>query len=160
MKIALIAAVALNRTIGRAGKLPWHIPEDLKRFKRLTTGHPILMGRKTFEALGSPLPHRRNVVVTSHPLEGVESYSSLPAALQALEQEDLVFVIGGGEVFRQLLDRADVLYLTIIHRDVEGDAFFPPYEHLIGRVFKATSKEDHAGYSFIDYDRIPAATTA
>ncbi len=159
MKIALIAAVARNRTIGRAGKLPWHLPEDLRRFKRLTTGHAILMGRKTFEALGKPLPRRRNVVVTSHSLEGVESYASLPAALQALQEEDVVFVIGGGEIFRQMLDRADVLYLTVLHRDVEGDAFFPPYEHLIGRVFKATVREDHEGYSFIDYDRIPAATT-
>ncbi len=151
MKIAIIAAVSRNRVIGKDGKLPWHISEDLKRFKRLTTGHVVLMGRKTFESLGKPLPNRRNVVVTSHLIPGVETYPSLPDALRALEAEEKIFIIGGGTIFAQLLDRADELYLTIIERDVEGDAFFPPYQHLIGTRFTLVQRMPADGYAFEDY---------
>lgn len=151
MKLALIAAVSRNRVIGKDGKLPWHISEDLKRFKRLTTGHALLMGRKTYESLGRPLPNRRNVVLTSHPIHNVETYASIDLALEALKDEDRVFVIGGGEIFAQVLKRADELYLTIVDQNVDGDTVFPPYEHLLATRFKQANREDHDGYAFIDF---------
>lgn len=153
MKIALIAAVSRNRVIGKDGKLPWHISEDLKRFKRLTTGHAVLMGRTTFESLGKPLPDRRNVVLTSRPIPGVETYRSIDDALKALNDEERVFVIGGGKIFAQLIERADELYLTLIDHDVEGDTFFPPYEHLLGTRFTLVRSTPANGYIFADYAR-------
>ena len=151
MKLAIIAAVSRNRVIGKNGKLPWHISEDLKRFKRLTTGHVVLMGRKTFESLGKPLPDRRNVVITSHPIPGTETYPSIQEALRALEKEERIFVIGGGTVFSELLERADELYLTIVERHVEGDTFFPPYEHLLGTRFTLVRRTAGNGFTFADY---------
>ncbi|HUI65249.1 MAG TPA: dihydrofolate reductase [Bacteroidota bacterium] len=153
MKLAIIAALAHNRVIGKAGKLPWHISEDLRRFKRLTGGHTVLMGRTTWESLGRPLPGRRNVVLSSGQVSGVEAYASLPDALRALSECDTVFVIGGGKVYAQLLDRADELHLTLVHQEVEGDAFFPPYEHLLGTVFVEVARENHQGFEFVDYVR-------
>jgi len=154
VKILMIAALDRNRVIGRDGKLPWHISEDLKRFKRLTKGHVVLMGRKTYESLGKPLPDRRNVVVSSRAIPDVESYRSLAEALRALKDENTVFIIGGGEVFRQALPIVDGLHLTIVDGEHEGDTFFPEYEHLIGTTFVITGKEDHEGYSFVDYMRL------
>ena len=154
MRILIIAALDRNRVIGNGGTLPWHLPEDLKRFKRLTTGHAVLMGRKTYESLGKPLPHRRNIVLSSRPIDGVESFSSLSSALQSLESVETLFIIGGGEVFRQALPLADGMYLTIVEGEHEGDTFFPEYEHLIGSTFTVTAREDHDGYSFVDYRRI------
>lgn len=153
MTIAIIAAVARNRGIGLNGALPWHIPDDLKRFKKLTTGHVILMGRKTFESLGRPLPNRRNIVITSHPMPGVESYLDPGSALGAVAGQNRVFVIGGGQLFAQFLDRADEFYLTLVDRDVDADTFFPPYEDLLQRSFRLAFREDHDGYSFQDYIR-------
>lgn len=154
MKLLIIAALDRNRVIGKSGKLPWHLPEDLKRFKRITSGHTVLMGRKTFESLGKPLPNRRNVVLSSQPLPGVECYRSLSEALQALEDVTTVYVIGGGEIFQQALPIVDGLHLTIVEGEHEGDTFFPAYERLIGTTFALTAKEDHEGYSFVDYTRI------
>jgi dihydrofolate reductase len=151
MKLIIIAALSRNRVIGKAGKLPWHISEDLKRFKHLTTGHTVLMGRKTFESLGKPLPNRRNVVLTSRAIPGVETYPTLAQALQALENEEKVFVIGGGEIFAQLIDHADELHLTLIDKEVEGDTFFPPYEHLIDTRYRLISREERDGFRFEDY---------
>jgi dihydrofolate reductase len=153
VKLAIIVAVARNRVIGKAGKLPWHISEDLKRFKRLTTGHTILMGRKTYESIGRPLPLRRNVVVSSRPLPGVESYRSIAEALASLSGEEKVFVIGGGTLFDVLLEEADELYITLVDQEVDGDTFFPPYEHLLGTRFREVAREEHAGYAFVDYKR-------
>lgn len=153
MKLALIVAVARNRVIGKEGKLPWHISGDLKRFKRLTTGHTVLMGRRTFESIGRPLPNRRNVVVSSSPQQGVETYTTVPEALEALKDEERVFVIGGGQLYACLLDSADELYLTLVDKDVEGDTFFPPYEHLLETRFREAAREEHEGYAFVDYAR-------
>ena len=154
MKLAIISALARNRVIGRNGKLPWHLPEDLKRFKRLTTGHPVLMGRKTWEALGQPLKGRRNIVLTSRTLQGAETVDSVADALDILRDEDLVFVIGGGQIYAQFLTRADFLYLTVLDRDYEGDAYFPPYEHLIGSLFEPFHFEQRDGFVFHDLHRI------
>lgn len=153
MTLALIAGIGKNRVIGKDGKLPWHIPEDLKRFKRLTTGHTVVMGRKTFESIGKPLAHRRNVVITSRPLPDVETYPSVDAALEALAGEERVFVIGGAHVYAQTLERADELYLTIVEGDHEGDTFFPAYEHVIETRFRLIRTEKHEGYTFFDYVR-------
>jgi dihydrofolate reductase len=154
VKLAIIAAVGMNRVIGKNGKLPWHISEDLKRFKRLTTGHAILMGRKTFESLGKPLANRRNVVLSSKPIPGAETYPSIPEALNALASAGTVFVIGGGTLYAQLLERADEVYLTLVDQEIVGDTFFPAYEHLVGKRFKLARREDHRGYAFVDYVKI------
>ncbi len=154
MKLALIVAVARNRVIGMGGKLPWHISEDLKRFKRLTTGHTVLMGRRTFASIGRPLPNRRNVVISSTPQPGVETYRSISEALESLKGEEKVFVIGGGQLYACLLDSADELYLTLVDQGVEGDTFFPLYEHLLGTRFREVAREEHEGYTFVDYTHL------
>lgn len=158
MKLAIIAAIARNRAIGKDNTLPWHISEDLQRFKRLTTGHTVLMGRKTYDSIGKPLSGRRNVVVSRSPLKRVETYTSLDAALGALADQERVFVIGGGEVYAQVLERADELFLTIVDREVDADTFFPPFEHLLGKVFQLVNRELRDGYSFEEYTRISGST--
>ncbi len=128
MKIALIVAAARNGVIGGGNKMLWRVPEDFAHFKRTTMGHPIVMGRKTWESIGRPLPGRRNVVVTRNPdyrAEGAELAPSLEAAFKMLNGDGTVFVIGGGEIYRQALPRADVVWLTRIGADFEGDATFP-----------------------------------
>lgn len=165
-EIVLIAALAEgNRVIGRDGDLPWHLPEDLRRFKRLTTGHAVLMGRKTFasvaDRLGGPLPDRRNVVLTTrgelpppagdHP--DVEAHASVEEALEALADEETVFVAGGESVYRQLLPEADRLELTLVEGEPEGDAFFPPFEHLVGGTFEVTAEEPGEGCRFVTLER-------
>lgn len=155
MRLALIAAIARNRGIGKDGALPWHISEDLKRFKRLTMGHAILMGRRTFVSIGRALPGRRTVVVTSTPIAGIETYRSVDHALEALADQNHVFVIGGGELYAALLERADELYLTLVEREVEADTFFPPYRDLIATRFREVFREEHPGYTYVDYVRLP-----
>lgn len=125
-----IVAMSSNRVIGKDGKLPWHLPEDLKFFKETTLGHTILMGRKTYESIGRPLPKRRNVVLSRamEPVENVEVIESLDALTCADGEE--VFVIGGAQVFEALLPQCDGLYLTWIEQPYEGDIVFPPFEHL------------------------------
>ncbi len=130
MALRAIAAMSLNRVIGKEGKIPWHIPEDFKWFKKTTSGQAVLMGRKTYESLGRPLPNRRNLVVTrSGELgDGVEIIRNL----EAFDPGDYpcdVWVIGGAEIYRQMLGKCADLYLSIIPRTVEGDAFFPEFEN-------------------------------
>lgn len=153
MILALIAAIGKNRVIGKEGKLPWHISDDLKRFKHLTTGHTVIMGRRTFESLGKPLPHRRNVVITSRSIPHVETYPSVDAALHALAHEERVFVIGGAQLYAQTLERADELYLTMVEGEYDGDTFFPAYEHIVEARFRLIRTEKHEGYTFVDYVR-------
>ena len=154
MNLILIAAVNNKRVIGVHGRMPWHLSEDMKRFKRLTTGHAVLMGRKTFESLGTPLRNRRNVVLSSRPIPDVETYASLDDALGALRGEEKVFVIGGGQLYTQTLALADALLLTRVDNDLDGDTLFPPYEELLSRQFTLTAEEVHDGYVFADYQRI------
>ncbi len=128
MKLSLIVAMAENGVIGRDGALPWHLPADLRRFKTLTMGHSMVMGRKTFESIGRVLPGRRSIVVSRDPewrAEGAWTAPSLEAALALTATEAEVFVIGGAEIFRQALPRADRLYLTRVLAEVEGDVYFP-----------------------------------
>ena len=161
-EIVIIAAVAEeNRVIGRDQDLPWHLSEDLKRFKRLTTGYPLLMGRKTFESLvhqfGGPLPGRRNVVLTTQgPLADfpeIETYPSIEAALAALAGAERIFIGGGAKVYEQLLPRADRLELTLVEGPYEGDTFFPPFEHLVGRLFEVQEVDARDGFRFVTYVR-------
>ncbi|MEW6509763.1 MAG: dihydrofolate reductase [Bacteroidota bacterium] len=155
MTLALIAAIAANRVIGRNGRLPWHLPDDMKRFKRLTTGHAVLMGRRTWESLGKPLVNRRNVVLSSNAVTGAERFARLDDALAALAGQEKVFVIGGARLYAQTLDRADELYLTLLHRPVEGDTFFPPFHHLLGTMFIETFREPHEEFDFVNFVRSP-----
>ena len=161
MTVALIAAVARGGVIGRDGGLPWHLVEDLTRFKSLTTGHAVVMGRKTWDSLPErfrPLPGRRNIVVTRDPdwqADGAERAGSLDDALARGAEETRVFVIGGAQIYRQALALADELLLTEIDRTVEGDAFFPEF----GRAdFDERSREPHVAedgtrFAFVDYRR-------
>jgi dihydrofolate reductase len=129
--LTIIAALADNGVIGRAGALPWHLPDDLRRFKSLTMGRPMLMGRRTFESIGRALPGRRNLVLTrsSNPLPaGVEAVASLESALDELASAPELCVIGGAEVYRQVLPRADRLELTRVHAQLAGDVRFPDFE--------------------------------
>jgi dihydrofolate reductase len=163
MRISFLAAVAANGVIGRDGKLPWHLSNDLKRFKTLTMGHHVVMGRKTFDEIGrKPLPGRTNVIISRSPIEPQESVvavSSTEEALAAIPpSEDEVFILGGGEVFRQTLHRADRMYITQIHADVFGDTYFPDFDdvnewHLTDREdFEGDARNDYP-YSFLTYDR-------
>jgi dihydrofolate reductase len=126
---ALVVAVAENGVIGGDNRLLWHLPLDLKHFKQLTQGHPIVMGRRTFESIGKPLPNRTNIIVTRQndwQAEGCEVAYSVPLALEmARGIEENIFVIGGGEIYRQALPAADVVYLTEVHHSFEGDITFP-----------------------------------
>jgi dihydrofolate reductase len=127
-RVSLIVAMAKNRVIGANGRLPWHLSSDLKRFKALTMGHHIIMGRKTFESIGRLLPGRTTIVITRNPgwkFEGAVVADSLQRALDLASGDSEVFVIGGQEVFREALPLADRIYLTEIDRDFEGDTFFP-----------------------------------
>ena len=154
MKLIIIAALNRKRVIGKNGKVPWHIPEDLKRLKRLTTGHTLLMGRRTYESLQTPLPNRRHVVLTSRSLPGVETYATIPEALKAVEDQEKVFVFGGGKIFAVMLEKADMWYLTLVDNEMDGDTFFPPYKHLIGNMFLLVAREEHEGYTFLDYRKV------
>lgn len=133
MRVSIIVAVAENGVIGRCGRLPWRLVDDLRRFTRLTMGHTIVMGRRTWESIGRPLPGRRMVVVSRQPqyrvaAEGVEVAASLDEALRIAETagEEEVFIVGGAELYREALSRADRLYLTLVLADVEGDTYFFP----------------------------------
>lgn len=156
MSITLIAAIAKNNCIGKNGSLPWRIPEDMAHFKDLTMGYPVIMGRKTWESIPEkfrPLPGRHNIVVTrqeAYPLpENVERASSLEEALLMHATEDL-FVIGGAEIYRASMDRADRLEITHVHQDVDGDTFFPEIPEA---TWHEAAREDHDGFSFVTYER-------
>jgi dihydrofolate reductase len=144
MALRAIAAMSRNRVIGKDGRLPWHIPEDFRWFKKTTLGQTVLMGRKTYESMGRPLPNRRNVVVTrGAEIPGVEIVRDL-AEFRADDYPGDVWVIGGAEIYRQMLPRCESIYLSIIPREVEGDAFFPEFEgefELVGTVLKGAEFE-------------------
>ncbi len=124
-----IAAMAENRVIGNNGDIPWHLPEDFKWFKKTTMGQILVMGRKTYESIGRPLPGRQTFVLSRQPrdIQGVHSFTDLDM-LDHLETDKVIWIAGGGEIYRQMLPRCSELYLTRIHRKVEGDAFFPEFE--------------------------------
>ncbi len=157
-RVYLVAAVAANGVIGGNGKLPWHLPEDLKHFKALTLGHPVIMGRKTWESLGKPLPGRENIVVTRSPgfeAAGASVAASLEAALALCTGEPVVFVIGGGELYAAALPVADGLVLTEIRREFAGDARFPAFDR---SAWRETQRQPQTGadglrFDFVLYER-------
>ncbi|MBT5485373.1 MAG: type 3 dihydrofolate reductase [Gammaproteobacteria bacterium] len=166
MKISLVWAMAQNRIIGRNNNLPWHLPEDLKYFKRITLGKPVIMGRKTFESIGKPLPGRTNIVVTRNAdfsAEGVKTVNSLSAAKALCESIGEIdgiseaMVIGGAEIYTQAMPVADRLYLTEVHANVDGDTFFPEFDRSLWKEvaredFDASGPNPYA-YSFIVLDK-------
>lgn len=155
MIISLIAAMAENRVIGSHGAIPWKLPEDLRRFRSITMGHPVIMGRKTFESIGRPLPDRRNIILTRNPgftAEGCLVVNSLQAALAVCGEADEVFICGGGEVFRESLPLASRIFLTVVHINVEGDTFFPPIPEDFLEV-QREKVEERISFSYILYER-------
>ena len=157
-RIYLVAAVAANGVIGVDGRLPWHLPEDLKHFKKLTLGHPVIMGRKTWESLGKALPGRENIVVTSQPgyeAPGAAVASSLGAALALCAGEPVAFVIGGERLFVDSLPVAAGIVLTEIQRDFAGDTWFPDFDRAAWREAQreAHTAADGMRFDFVLYER-------
>ena len=152
--ITLIAAVSKNGVIGIDNKLPWTLPEDLKRFKKLTTGKVVLMGRKTFESIGKPLPNRTNVILSRDPLfrpDGVLVYSNIEEVLPIFYD---IIIIGGENIYKQFIDRADVIELTYIDKEFEGDSYLPKInEKLFFESNRESHKNDEFDYHFITYKR-------
>jgi dihydrofolate reductase len=155
--IKIIVATSKNKVIGSNNELIWKLSSDLKRFKELTTGHPVVMGRKTYESIGRPLPNRRNIIITrnsEYEVEGCETVSSLEEALLLTNND--CFIIGGGEIYKQSLEVADKIYLTLVHKDFEGDTTFPELgkEWVIidTKDFDADEKNEY-NYSFIEYEK-------
>ena len=155
--IALIAAVARNGVIGIDNRLPWRIPEDLKRFRTLTTGHSIIMGRRTWESIARPLPDRENIIVTRRPdfrAAGAQSAGSLNDALEIVALPEPVFIIGGEALYRAALPVADMLYLTEIDKDFEGDARFPDFDRAAWRLVAHDPRQGASfDYAFATYVR-------
>jgi dihydrofolate reductase len=160
--ISIIVAIAENMAIGKNNDLLWHIPADLKRFKQITSGHPVIMGKKTWESLPRrPLPNRRNIVITDNPgeqIEGCEMAYSIEEAIALCNPEEENFIIGGASVYRQFLPHAHRLYLTFVHKSFEADVFFPEIDF---SQWKRISKEDYPpdelndfSYSNETFDRI------
>lgn len=167
MKVSLMAALAENGVIGQDNALPWHLPNDLQHFKATTLGKPIIMGRKTWESLGRPLPGRKHIVITrqtGYEAPGIQVVSTLDAALQLAQCIALAdgveesVIIGGAEIYALALPRCDRMYLTEVHADVPGDTFFPAFDHAAWREvqrerFVAENNNPH-DYSFVVYERI------
>ena len=164
--ISIIAAIGKNRELGKDNRLLWHIPEDLKRFKKLTVGHPIIMGRKTLESIGKPLPNRTNIVITRHPksmidfvnqsLENVVIVGSIEEAIEKGKELDgeEIFIIGGSVMYHTGLPLADKLYLTLIDDERDADSFFPLYEDTFTRkVFEEAHESNGLKYIWVDFER-------
>lgn len=157
MIISLIVALSENRVIGVNNQLPWNISEDLKRFKKITSGHSIIMGRKTFESIGKVLPNRTNIIITrnkNYQMDGTAVVASLEEAFALAKKSpgaEEAFVIGGGEIFTLALPQAQKLYLTWVHKTLTGNAFFPPCDF---STFQEIFREDHEEFSFVDLIKI------
>ncbi|RJR15063.1 dihydrofolate reductase [Candidatus Microgenomates bacterium] len=173
-KISLIAAISQNRVIGNENKLLWHIPQDLQRFRALTSGHPVIMGRKTYESIGRPLPNRTNIIVTrdrnfaankcliAHSLEEAieiaqkhlsdfEEFQKVKNSVPSSGVDpNEIFVIGGGQIYQEAIKFAHKLYLTIVHQDFSGDAIFPEYSKFKQEAYKYETKAENLSYTFID----------
>ena len=159
----MIAAIGKNRELGRENKLLWHIPDDLERFKQLTAGHPVIMGRKTFESilgyLGKPLPGRKNIVVSRNPTwehEGAVTATSLGDAIEQAAETGTneAFIIGGAQIYEAALPHANKLYLTVIDDEKDADSFFPQYENeFTKRVFEEERQWNGLKYTWVDLER-------
>ncbi|VAW25565.1 Dihydrofolate reductase [hydrothermal vent metagenome] len=159
--ITIIAAVAKNNALGKDNKLIWHLPADLKRFKKVTANHHVIMGRKTFESLGKPLPNRTNIIVTRNTNFSAKNCivaNSLQQALEAVKNDESPFILGGAEIYKQAIKIADKLDITFVHHKFEADVFFPEIDKSIWKEvsrneFKADEKNKY-NYSFVTFERI------
>ena len=161
--ITIIAAIAKNNALGKNNELIWHLPEDLKRFKKITSGHYILMGRNTFESIGKPLPNRTTIIITRNKnyfKDGCLIANSLEAAIEMANKEEKIYIIGGAQIYKYAIENnlADALDITLVHHQFEADAFFPEIDDTI---WKETKREDFKAdeknkfdYSFISYRKI------
>lgn len=157
-RVSAIAAIGKNRELGKGNNLLWCIPHDLARFKSITMGHPVIMGRKTFESIGRPLPGRPNIIITrdkSFEAEGCLVTHSIEDAFE--EAKDLddeeVFIIGGGEIYKQAMPYVDKLYLTLIHDEKESDVFFPDYSEFTKETFREEHEYEGLKYTWVDLER-------
>jgi dihydrofolate reductase len=140
--LSIIAAIGKNRELGRDNKLLWHVPGDLPRFKKLTSGHPVIMGRKTFESIGRPLPDRTNIVISSH--SDIASFSIALEKAKTSPGSEEIFIIGGGSVYAQAIDIADRLYLTVVDKEApDADTYFPEYMNRFTKIIEKSSKEEN-----------------
>ena len=159
-EIIIIVAIAKNGVIGKDGKLPWHLPSDLNHFKKTTMGFPLIMGRKTFDSIGRPLPGRDNIVLTRNEaieLPGCIKVYTMEDALKHCENQEKVFIIGGADIFNLALPFTDTLIVTALERDVDGDVYFSEIDPI---QFEVTAKEDYdeeEPYSIIRYERVASA---
>jgi dihydrofolate reductase len=160
MPIAQVVAISKNRVIGKDNKLIWHLPADLKHYKNVTMGHHMIMGRKTYESIGRPLPGRTTVIITrdkNYKAEGCVVVHSLDEALKVAAKDDMPCIVGGGEIFRQAMDITDKIYLTIVHEEFEGDVFYPELDprewKLIKREDLEPDEKNRYAYSFCEYER-------
>lgn len=159
MIVSAIVAIGQNNAIGKNNQLLWHLPNDLKHFKDITSGHTIIMGRKTFDSVGKPLPKRRNIIITRQDIsiEGAEVVHTIDEALALCHGEEEVFIGGGAEIYKMAMPKTDRIYLTIVHQNFDADAYFPEIDQ---NEWKETEREDHAAdeknaipYSFITLER-------
>ena len=159
MTITDVVAIAENHAIGKNNQLLWYLPADLKHFKNITTGHTVIMGRKTYESVGKPLPNRRNIIITRQDItiEGCEVVKSIEDALALCADEDEVFIVGGAEIYRQSMHLTNRIYLTVVHQKFDADSFFPEIHY---DEWLETEQEDHEPdeknklpYSFITLER-------
>lgn len=159
MIISLIAALDKNRLIGADNGMPWHLPADFKHFKEITMGKPVVMGRKTFESIGRPLPGRQNIVISRQGFsaDGITSADSIDTALQLVSNEKEVMIIGGANIYQQMIDKADRLYLTHVDAECEGDAWFPEYKkddwNIINELFVKMDEKNNFDFNIISYER-------
>ncbi len=150
MSVILIAAVGANGVIGRDNDLPWRIREDLQHFKQLTLGHTLVMGRKTYDSIGRPLPGRRTVVVTRQPEWSADGVDVVHSVEEALKYDGDLYVAGGGEIYRQALPYADRLELTEVAQSPAGDVTFPPFDRA---AWTETARDPHEGFAFVSFRR-------
>ncbi|RLD83565.1 MAG: dihydrofolate reductase [Bacteroidetes bacterium] len=159
--LSIIAAIGQNNALGKDNQLIWHLPADLKRFKKVTTGHHVIMGRKTFESLGKPLPNRTTIIISrdkNYHKDGCITVNSLTEAIKAAQNDENPYILGGAEIYKQSMDIADVLDLTFVHQAFEADVYFPEIDK---NIWKETFREDHFkdernkfDFSFVKYERI------
>ena len=162
MTVSLVVAAANNNVIGRDGELPWHLPDDLRHFKRLTTGKPVIMGRRTFESIGRPLPDRRNIVMTRDPdyaAAGCEVVTSVSDALDLAGDDTEVMVIGGGQVYLDFLPRAERIYMTRVRAEIEGDTHFPEIDasdwQMVSSVHHDADEKHAYAFEMMVFERRP-----
>lgn len=157
-KISIFAALSDNNVIGVKNGLPWYIPDDFKRMKEVTSGHTIIMGRKTYESIGRILPMRVNIIITRDPgykVEGGIVVSSLADALLEARKHEKheIFIFGGGQVFKEAIPITDKLYLTIVHKDVEGDTYFPDFSGFTKKVYEKSGTSNDFHYTFLELEK-------